>query len=108
MSKKNLVAFLQFAVKNEQLAARMQQPVPFEDFKAIAAEHGYDLGDLTAAEIKRAVEVVTGKQNDELSAEELELVSAGAARAGAVNAVYGDINGLRESVPVGFYEGWPC
>lgn len=114
MSKKNLIAFLQFAVNDEQLSARMQQPVAFEDFKAIAAERGYDLGELTAAEIKRAVEVVTGQQNDELSAEELELVSAGVGRAGAGNApngVYGDINGIRESFPEdspwSFYEGWP-
>ena len=114
MSKKNLVAFLQFAVNDEQLAARMKHPMRFEDFKAIAAERGYDLGDLSAAEIKRTVEVVTGQQNEELSADELELVSAGAGRAGAANApngVYGDINGIRESFPEeypwSFYEGWP-
>jgi predicted ribosomally synthesized peptide with nif11-like leader len=77
MSKQNLVKLMQAAGENEQLSARFQQAGSFEAVKTLATEQGFDLGDLSEAELERTVQVITGEITEELSDEELELVAGG-------------------------------
>ena len=104
MSKENLISFLQSVTNDAQLSARLQKQVSYDDFKAIAKDRGFDLGDLSPEDARAIMQIVTGQTSEKLTANELEMVAAGARK------VYGDIDGIRESIPedtLGFYEGWP-
>ena len=78
MSKENLVKLLEAAAANEQFRQQLQSANSYEAVKKLARERGFDLGDLSAAEAQRTVDVVTGAITEELSDEELELVAGGA------------------------------
>ena len=104
MSNENLISFLQTASVDEQLSSRLQRQVSYDDFQAIAKDRGYDLDDLCAQDARRIVQVVTGHVREELTAEELQTVSAGTGRTSS------DVASIRQSVPedtLEFYEGWP-
>ena len=77
MSKENLVKLLEVATADEQLGQQMQRANSYEDIKALARTQGFDLGNLSEAEAKRMIDVMTGAVTDELSDEELELVAGG-------------------------------
>ena len=77
MSKQNLIKLMQTALEDEQLLARLQQADSFETVKTLAAERGLDLGNLSAEEARRTMDIFTGQISDELSDEELELIAGG-------------------------------
>jgi hypothetical protein len=77
MSKENLVKLLETAGEDDQLMAQLQQADSYEAVKSLARQQSLDLGNLSEEEAKRTVGVVTGEITEELSDEELELVSGG-------------------------------
>ena len=77
MSKENLIKLIEAATADEQLMQRLQSADSFEAIKTLAAEQELDLGDLSAEDAKRTVDVITGEASGELSDEEMELVSGG-------------------------------
>ena len=77
MSKENLVKLMQVAAEDEQLQQQLQNADSYEEVKTLAQEQGFDLGDLSAAEAQRTIDVVSGAVTEELSDEELELVAGG-------------------------------
>jgi len=77
MSKENLVKLMQAAAEDEQLGQQLQSANSYEAVKSLASEQGYELGDLSAEEAQRTVDVITGAASGELSDEELELVAGG-------------------------------
>ena len=77
MSKENLIKLMQAATEDEQLQQRLQNADSYEEVKNLANQQGFDLGDLSAENAQRAVDVITGETSEELSDEELELVAGG-------------------------------
>ena len=77
MSKENLVKLIETAAEDEQLGQQLQHASSYEAVKVLAAVRGLDLGDLSAEEAQRTVDVLSGTASGELSDEEMELVSGG-------------------------------
>lgn len=77
MSKENLIKLLESAAEDEQLMQQLQGASSYEAVKSLARQQGFDLGELSAEEAQRTVDVVTGAVTDELSDEELETVAGG-------------------------------
>ena len=77
MSKENLIKLMETAATDEQLMQQLQSADSYEAVKTLAAERGFELGDLSAAEAQRTVDVITGAASGELSEEELQLVAGG-------------------------------
>ena len=77
MSKENLVKLLEAAAADEQLRQQLQSASSYEDVKSLAHQQSLDLGNLSEEEAGRTVGVITGEITEELSDEELELVSGG-------------------------------
>ena len=77
MSKENLVKLMQAAAEDEQLKAQLAQADSYETVKDLAAEQGYELGNLSEEEAARTIGVATGQITEELTDEELETVAGG-------------------------------
>ncbi len=77
MSKENLVKLMEVAAADEQLMQKLQSADSYEVVKSLATARGFELGDLSAEEAQRTVQVLSGAANEELSEEELELVAGG-------------------------------
>jgi predicted ribosomally synthesized peptide with nif11-like leader len=90
MSKENLVKLLQAAAEDEQLGQQLQSTSNYEELKSLARTQGFDLGDISEAEVKRTVGIVTGTITEELTDEELEMVAGG--------FVYGKVTWDRQKV----------
>lgn len=79
MSRENLVKLMQATSEDEQLKVQVQNARSYEELRKVAQEQGFDMGDLSAEQAQRTIDVVTGQVTEELSEEELELVAGGAA-----------------------------
>ena len=77
MSKQNLIKLMETAAADEQLRQQLESADSYQAVKSLAAEQGLELGDLSAEEAQRTVDVITGEASGELSDEEMELVSGG-------------------------------
>ena len=77
MSKENLIKLMEAAAADEQLGQQLQSAGSFEALKSLAAEHGFDLGDLSPKEAQHTIDVLTGAVTEELSDDELEMVAGG-------------------------------
>jgi hypothetical protein len=77
MSKQTLVKLMEAAAVNEQLRQQLQEAGNYEAIKALANARGFDLGDLNIEEAQRTVDVITGEASDELTLEEMRLISDG-------------------------------
>ena len=79
MSKENLVKLMEVAAGDEQLMQKLRSADSYGAVKSLAAARGFELGDLSAEEAQRTVQVLGGAATEELSEEELELVAGGGA-----------------------------
>lgn len=88
MSKQTLVKLMEAAAVNEQLRQQLQEAGSYEAKKALASARGFNLGHLSLADAKRTVDVLTGEVSDNLSNEELALVSDGCLNFEAIKAAF--------------------
>jgi hypothetical protein len=77
MSRENLIRLLDAASSDQELASELENAAGFEEVKSLAGQRGFDLGDLSAQEANRTVEMVARAAADELSDGDLEQVAGG-------------------------------
>lgn len=106
MSKENFVNFLKAAASDGALIEQIWNTVNVGDLKSLAAERGFDVGDISDDDIKRTFGIVTGAiAAEELSDEELDMVAAGAGFKDKLSQAMTELD--RRPEGPGFYEGWP-